>query len=97
MSTITKKDIQRELRSAIFTPSQPGPLKVILDVGNYSYFLRRASELLKEAELPMMNTSDSSLELALKLIAMAKAIHNKNNPKSYNITCPAIDLFPKEN
>ncbi|KKN17632.1 hypothetical protein LCGC14_0963840 [marine sediment metagenome] len=43
---MNKSQIAKALREAAFTPGKPGPLKVIADVGNINYYIRRATEFL---------------------------------------------------
>jgi hypothetical protein len=42
--------IQRLLSSCAFNPNEPGPMKVIVDVGDPNYYLNRAVEMIRESQ-----------------------------------------------
>ena len=69
----TKREIAAALRSAIFSPGKPGPLRVIADVGDLNYYIRRAQELLT-LSLTALTTEqrDHYLTTALSILALAK-------------------------
>lgn len=78
---MTKNQISAALREATFNPNKLGPLKVIADVGDIDYYIRRAIEFLilslsaftSEQQLHYLNT-------ALSLVALAKVkINDKEN------------------
>ena len=66
---ITKRQLQATLRESVFTPRDPGPLKVIIDVGNRDYYLRRAKEFI---DISLDLKSCSALTTAISLLALAK-------------------------
>lgn len=70
---ITKRKLAAILRESIFTPSNPGPLKVIFDVGDRDYYIKRAMELCAMAlEQPFINHKINQLTTAITLLAIAK-------------------------
>lgn len=70
---MNKTQIAKALREAVFAPSKQGPLKVIADVGNLDYYIRRAVESLT-LSLTALTTDQrvAYLNTALSLIALAK-------------------------
>lgn len=42
---ITRRKIATILKESVFTPTTPSPLKVIIDVGDSDYYIKRAIEL----------------------------------------------------
>ena len=74
---MNKRQIAATLREAVFTPGKPGPLKIIADVGDVDYFIRRATETLKcSLSSPTKNQKIDYLNQALSLIAMGKVTLN---------------------
>ena len=69
----TKRKIAAALQSATFAPGRPGPMKVISDVGNIDYYIRRAQEFLT-LSLTALTTDqrDYYLTTALSVLALAK-------------------------
>ena len=45
-SKITKKELAAVLRESVAAINKPGPLRVIVDVGDTRYYVQRAIELL---------------------------------------------------
>ena len=78
---VTKNQITAALKDATFVPSKPGPLKVIVDVGDYRYYMVRARELLVFAsQSPSSAQCLKYLDMALSLIAISKVrIQNARN------------------
>jgi len=70
---ITKRKIAAALRASAFSPKNDKPMKVILDVGNEDYYVRRAIELLTIV-LDNKDTNERLRELtwAISLLAVAK-------------------------
>jgi hypothetical protein len=66
---VNKTQLQRILRESVFDPNEPGPLKVISDVGNVDYYRNRSIELI----------SDGNLKLAIAVLALAIA-HTERKP-----------------
>ena len=66
----TKAAIRKILSECVFNPREPGPLKVIADVGNEDYYITRATELLKRAETDQAKVNIRS---AISLLALALA------------------------
>jgi len=74
---ITKKQIDKAIRKASFTPSRLGPIKIILDVGNMDYYIKRAQEyLILASRSPTKEQRDAYLTLALQLTTVA-AVYNE--------------------
>lgn len=70
---MNKTQIAKALREAVFAPSKQGPLKVIADVGNLDYYIRRAMEsLLLSLTALTADQRIAYLNTALSLIALAK-------------------------
>lgn len=69
--TITKRQVANTLRESVFAPSDPGPLRVILELGTPEYLIRRTVEIL-------LNCQDSKADryneigYAIGLLALAK-------------------------
>jgi hypothetical protein len=73
---VTKRKISAALRDAIFTPSEDGSMKIIVDVGDMDYYIRRAQECLHKAiEAPLADDCKNHLKMALQLTALA-SVHN---------------------
>lgn len=69
---VTKRKIDAVLREASFRPSDLGPMRVIMDVGNADYFVRRADEFLISAlNSPTMAQRKDYLDMVLRLTALA--------------------------
>ncbi len=69
---LTKRKIDTVLRSASFRPSDLGPMRVIVDVGDADYFIKRAEEfLILASESPTNAQRKGYLEMALRLTALA--------------------------
>ncbi len=71
---MNKTQISKELKEAVFAPGKPGPMKIIVDVGDSDYYIRRAKEFLDQT---LDGTYDRAeyqeiLTKALSLIALAK-------------------------
>ena len=70
---MNKSQIAKALKEAVFTPGKLGPMKVIVDVGDVNYYIRRATEFLTLSLTAL--TRDQRvmyLDSALGLIAVAK-------------------------
>lgn len=80
---ITRQKIARTLRESVFTPTTPGPLKVIIDVGDTDYYVKRAIELCTAA-LRTRSTKArmSSLTQAISLLAVGKILIIYNSVKA---------------
>lgn len=69
----TQRQIAAALRDAVFAPGKPGPMKVIADVGNFDYYIRRAQELLINVHCaPTADQRDHYLQHVLSVLALAK-------------------------
>lgn len=78
---ITKQKIASTLQESVFTPTTPGPLRVIIDVGDIDYYIKRSIELLLLAS--RSDSGKQKLELltqAISLSAVSKILirHNQN-------------------
>ena len=77
---ITKRGITATLRESAFTPSTPGPLKVIIDVGNIDYYITRAIELCTLAlESKSVMQKLAVLTKAISLLAVGKILIRYDN------------------
>ena len=77
---MNKSQIARALREAVFTPNKLGPMKIIADVGNTNYYVRRATEFLTLSLTAL--TRDQRVKYfdsALGLIALAKVKTQEQN------------------
>lgn len=69
---ITKRKLDAVLRDASFRPSDLGPMRIIMDVGDRDYFIKRAEEyLISASESPTRDQRKGYLEMALRLTALA--------------------------
>lgn len=69
---ITKRQIDAVLRNASFRPSDLGPMRVIMDVGDADYFVTRAQEyLFLAANSPTLAQRKNYLEMSIRLTALA--------------------------
>jgi len=72
---ITKTKIAATLRESVFTPTTPGPLKVIIDVGDIDYYIKRSMELCTLALCSVTAKSKLSyLTQAISLLAVGKIL-----------------------
>jgi len=79
-SKITKKELAAVLRESVFAPNKPGPLKVIVDVGDPRYFMQRALELIiLSLQSPTVEQKRDYLGDAITLLGVAK--HTLIDPK----------------
>lgn len=75
---ITKKQVSTVLRGASFNPSDAGPMRVIVEVGDWIYYAKRAQEFLIQSEhSPTKEQRRKYLDTAIKLITLA-IIDNEN-------------------
>lgn len=72
MNKITKTQISKILNDCKFNPRIPGPAKIIADVGNYEYYIKRAIEIL-QVTLASEDLGESNLQQAIALLALAIA------------------------
>ena len=72
-SKITKKELAAVLRESVFAPNKPGPLKVIVDVGDSRYYMQRALELIVlSLQSPTAEQQRDYLGDAITLLGVAK-------------------------
>lgn len=77
---MTKRELAAILRESVFAPNKPGPLKVIMDVGDSRYYMQRALELiLLSLKSPTDEQKLDYLGQAITLLAMAK--HSIRTPE----------------
>ncbi len=70
---MNKRQITKALSTAAFTPGKLGPMKVIADVGNINYYVRRATEFLTLSLTALTREQRIKyFDSALGLIALAK-------------------------
>lgn len=46
----SKKSLQKAFSAAVFDPRKPGPLATIVEVNDQLYLMKRAAEVLRDAE-----------------------------------------------
>ncbi len=74
-SKITKKELAAVLRESVQAINRPGPLRVIVDVGDTRYYVQRVKELVTLIlESPTSEQQIAYLEDAIFLLGVAK--HN---------------------
>ena len=69
--------VRKALMESLFDPKVPGPMGVIVQVGNEpTYLMQRSRELLLAAESPRTSVKDTlaNLTTAMSLIALAKVM-----------------------
>lgn len=72
-SKITKKELAAVLRESVAAINKPGPLRVIVDVGDTRYYVQRATELLALVlESPTPQQQEAYLGDAIFLLGVAK-------------------------
>jgi hypothetical protein len=69
MKNPSKTAIIKILRECVFDPREPGPMKIIADVGNQEYFITRAIELLSTEKQLLIQ---DELIQAIRLLVLAK-------------------------
>lgn len=94
---LTFSRIKRILQSCAFKPTDPGPMKIIAEVGNPRYYRQRACEILKsidELEDPTRVHSCDEMKKAISLLALAVAEIElneepveRNVPVDRDVTC----------
>lgn len=65
----TKRQLQATLRESVFTPKDPGHLGPIMDVGDTTYYVKRARELLG---VYLREPNTVFLTTVITLLALAK-------------------------
>ena len=71
---MNKTQISKKLRDSTFAPNKPGPLKIIADVGNSDYYIKRAIEMLRHSEIQGEVRKRESRIDAISLIAFARVL-----------------------
>ncbi len=74
---MNKTQIAKKLRESIFAPNKPGPFKIIVDVGNSEYYIKRSIELLRHSEIQATPVQKQSRIDAISLIALARVLDEK--------------------
>ncbi len=74
---MNKTQIAKKLRESVFAPNKPGPLKIIADVGNSEYYIKRAIEMLRHSEVQEELVQKQSRVDAISLIALARVLDEK--------------------
>lgn len=69
---MTKTKITKILNDCKFNPRKPGPLKVVADVGDTDYYIKRAIEILT-SEANTLGKDKEYMKRAISLIALAIA------------------------
>lgn len=72
-------NLRKALGESLTNPNDPGPLKVILEANNPTYYLQRAQEILREVQTPGASASlkklrSEKLKLAITLLAAVRVI-----------------------
>lgn len=74
---MNQRQIAHALQSAVFAPGKPGPMKIIADVGNFDFYVRRVQELLTRVlDAPTADQRDNLLTMSLSVLALAKIENN---------------------
>ena len=71
---MNKREITKKLRESTFAPNKPGALKIIADVGNSDYYIKRAIEMLRHSEVQTPLWKKQSRRDAISLIALARVL-----------------------
>ena len=64
---VNKSKIRSVLSDCVFAPTEPGPMRIIADVGSVDYYKRRACEVLTQ------ETNVEDLRFAIRLLVLATA------------------------
>ena len=78
-----KRIIQHELFECRFDPNELGPMQIIFDIDNPSYYENRAIELIRVAqyvEIPY----DVSITKAIQMLVVAKLLRKQNEESKLN-------------
>jgi hypothetical protein len=68
-----KRNIQSELYNCRFDPNIDGPMKIIIDINNATYWENRAIELIKMAQIGGEHIDyQATITKAIQLLIMAK-------------------------
>lgn len=82
---ITRRKLAAILRESVFTPTTPGPLKVIIDVGDTDYYIKRAIELCTMSlKSKIVKQRLVLLTQAISLLAVSKILILYNRIKELN-------------
>lgn len=82
-SKITKRELAAVLRESVVAPNKPGPLKVIIDVGDPRYYMQRTLELVTlSLTSPSTEQQEYYLEQAIFLLGVAKHTIRRNQKKA---------------
>lgn len=69
---LSKKLINLVLSSCKFDPNLPGPMKIVIDVGDSEYYKKRAVELIRSTIGLDCEKSQVDLTQAIQLLILAK-------------------------
>ena len=69
---MNKKQIAKVLKDSVVAPNKSGPFKIIADVGNSDYYIKRAIEMLRHSEVQEFERQRQSRIDAISLIALAR-------------------------
>lgn len=85
---VNKKLIAQILRDSVFSPTEPGPLKVIAEVGDPRYYKQRAIEMIHTSvDTPF---AGDEIQMAISLLALAMAESQlRNNRELLKYAKPA--------
>lgn len=76
---VNQRRLAKILAESAFTPSEPGPLRVIMEQGSPDYYEMRAMEMVAEARLAIKDTPSNTeayaakMRTAISLLALARA------------------------
>jgi hypothetical protein len=76
---VTKREVDRVLRESSFAPKTNPKMRIIADVGDYAYYLRRAIEELTNLQNHNQFSTFDSLTDAISLLALAKIAFLRNH------------------
>lgn len=84
---MNQRQITKILRESVFAPNKSGLMRVITDVGSIDYYLNRAIEAIKRADLKhapvtgLVPYDREQLTFAISLLALSKAQIDEQNQK----------------
>lgn len=91
---INKRELAATLRESVFAPNKPGPLKIMVDVGDPRYYIQRAMEFgTLTLQSPTIDQQIDYLEQAIALLAVAK--HTIRSDKLSSVKLPVPSSFKK--
>jgi len=69
---MNKSQIRAKLKDSVLAPNKNGTFKIIADVGNSDYYIKRAIEILRLSEIKDAEVRKQARINAITLIALAR-------------------------